>query len=81
MPDGRYYWGNRVVNVVDTFLMDGTIPEAVPPDEIYMVPEVVEQVMITYEPETYEKTFAKIKAQYKNDPEKYKELFGLELKE
>lgn len=78
-PKGTYYWRDRCEYVMVGYLDDGTISKSVPIEEMYMVPEVLEELMKTYEPQTYDKTFQKAKDKYKNNPAEYKKIYGLEL--
>lgn len=78
-PKGPYYWRDRCDYVNKGYLEDGTITESVPIADIYQVPETLAQLMKTYEPAVYEKTFGAAKKKYKNDPKTYKEIYGLDL--
>lgn len=76
-PEGPYYWRTRCDYVMKGYLDDGTISKAVPIGDMYQVPEVLEKLMKTYEPETYEKTFGQARAKYEGNPEEYEKIYGL----
>ena len=78
-PEGPYYWRTRCDYVMKGYLEDGTISKPVPIEDMYQVPEVLEKLMETYEPKTYEQTFGKAREKYKNNPKEYKRIYGLDL--
>jgi len=78
-PKGEYYWRDRCDFVMKGYLEDGTISKGVPIEAMYQVPEVLEELMKTYEPDTYDKTFGKAREKYKNNPDEYKKVYGLAL--
>ncbi len=78
-PEGSYYWRTRLDYVMKGYFEDGTLSKPVPIEDVYQVPEVLEKLMKTYEPKTYEQTFGKAREKYKNNPKEYKRIYGLDL--